>query len=136
LRREVARLRLEGNVTFLGQVDDVASILRASDIGVLSSVSEGLPLTLLEYGWAGLPAVATSVGQCPEVLDQGNAGILVKPGAYDELAAAIQHLLSSAERRHASARRLQDFVRKAFDPAVIVNQICRIYETVLSEDAA
>jgi glycosyltransferase involved in cell wall biosynthesis len=135
LGREVRRLRLEENVTFLGQVDDVASILPICDIGVLSSLSEGLPLALLEYGWAGLPAVATSVGQCPEVLDHGNAGILVKPGAPQELATAIQQLLSSPERRNASARRLRDFVRKTFDPAVIVNQICRIYETVLSEDA-
>ena len=133
LHQEVGRLRLEKNVTFLGQVSDVASILPACDIGVLSSVSEGLPLTLLEYGWAGIPAVATSVGQCPEVLDQGNAGILVKPGSSHELADAIQQLLSSAERRGAAAIRLQDFVRKTFDPEVIMDRICQIYDLVLSE---
>lgn len=136
LKREVATLGLEGNVTFLGQVQHVTSILPDCDIGVLSSISEGLPLTLLEYGWAGLPAVATSVGQCPEVLDYGKAGILVRPGAAEELAGAIRQLLTSADRRRSAGSRLRDFTKKTFDPSVIINQVCRIYDTVLSEGAA
>jgi glycosyltransferase involved in cell wall biosynthesis len=135
LRREVATLGLQGNVTFLGQVQHVTSILPDCDIGVLSSISEGLPLTLLEYGWAGLAAVATSVGQCPEVLDYGKAGILVKPGAAEELAGAIGQLLTSADRRRSAGSRLRDFIQKTFDPAAIINRICRIYDTVLKEGA-
>jgi len=136
LRREVANLALESNVTFMGQVQHVTSILPHCDIGVLSSISEGLPLTLLEYGWAGLPAVATSVGQCPEVLDHGKAGILVKPGAAEELAGAIRQFLRSPDRRRTTGSRLRDFIQKTFDPTAIVNQICRIYDTVLTEGAA
>jgi glycosyltransferase involved in cell wall biosynthesis len=134
LHREAARLSIEKNISFLGQASDISSILRACDVGVLSSASEGLPLSLLEYGWAGLASVATSVGQCPEVLDHGRAGDLVNPGAPGELAAAIQALLESSPKRFESGRRFQEFVRKTFDPFAIVNQVCDIYDIALSSN--
>lgn len=133
LRRLVSELGIESSVSFLGERDDVAAILRMSDIGVLSSISEGLPLSLLEYGGAGLPAVATSVGQCPDVLNHGMAGTLVEPSSPDEFANAINQLLDAPERRVEQGRKLQDFVRRTFDPAVIMNQICDIYDRVLQE---
>ena len=64
---------LESHVFLLGSRSDVPSILSGCDIGVLSSASEGMPLALLEYGVAGLPTVATRVGQVPEILDEGRA---------------------------------------------------------------
>jgi glycosyltransferase involved in cell wall biosynthesis len=132
LRQEVARLELERNVTFLGQTAGIQSILRACDVGVLSSTSEGLPLSLLEYGWAGLPSVATSVGQCVEVLNHGKAGILVKPGSSSELVTALSFLLDSPAQRVEYGRRFREFVQQKYDPTVIVNQICDIYDRVLS----
>ncbi len=134
LHQETARLGLEKNITFLGQVAGVPSMLRACDVGVLSSASEGLPLSLLEYGWAGLPSVSTSVGQCADVLDHGRAGLLVDPNAPDQLAAAIQSLLESGSKRSESGRRFREFVRKTFDPAEIVNQVCDIYDVALSRN--
>lgn len=134
VRQEVTALQLENAVTFLGQVSGVGSILPQCDLGVLSSASEGLPLSLLEYGWAGLPSVATSVGQCPEVLDHGKAGILVNPGSPDQLAASLGSLLESRQRRAEYGRLLGAFVRKTFDPQVIMDQICRIYDLVLSSN--
>jgi glycosyltransferase involved in cell wall biosynthesis len=134
LRQEVARHNLQNNVSFLGTVPGAASILRRCDIGVLSSVSEGLPLSLLEYGWAGLPSIASSVGQCAEVLDSGRAGILCEPGSIYGLAGAIQCLLDSPVRRAEYGREFQAFVRKTFDPTAIMNRICSIYDLVLSEN--
>jgi glycosyltransferase involved in cell wall biosynthesis len=132
LRQEVASLGLENHVTFLGQAAGIPSLLRACDVGVLSSGSEGLPLSLLEYGWAGLPSVATSVGQCAEVLDNGMAGILVNPGSPGQLAAALKRFLDSPAQRSDYGRRFRAFVQKRYDPAAIVNQICGIYDQVLS----
>ncbi|HSE21523.1 MAG TPA: glycosyltransferase, partial [Pyrinomonadaceae bacterium] len=74
VRAEVRHRRLTDHVSFFGPRDDVSSILKRCDVGVLSSASEGLPLALLEYGVAGLPAVATDVGQCGEVLESGRCG--------------------------------------------------------------
>src|SRR5438876_11120160 len=72
---------------------------KACDVGVLSSRSEGMPLALLEYGMNGLPSVATRVGQCAEMLDDGRAGLLVPPAAPEPLAKAILALLQSPEQR-------------------------------------
>jgi glycosyltransferase involved in cell wall biosynthesis len=90
-------------------------------------------LSLLEYGWAGLPAIATSVGQCAEVLDDGRAGILCEPSSSDGLAAAIQHLFDSPVKRAEYGRAFHAFVRETFDPSVVMNHICKIYDLILSE---
>jgi glycosyltransferase involved in cell wall biosynthesis len=83
---EIVALGLKDTISILGERRDVAALLRACDIGVLSSASEGLPMSLLEYGAAGLAAVATEVGQCPDVLEHGRAGICVPPASADRLA--------------------------------------------------
>ena len=132
LRQEVARLQLQTNVSFLGQVERASSLLSACDVGVLSSASEGLPLSLLEYGWAGLPSIATSVGQCPEVLNHGNAGVLVDPGSPEKLAAAMLQMLGSRLQRGEYGKRFAQYVRETFDPTTIMNQICQIYDLVLA----
>jgi glycosyltransferase involved in cell wall biosynthesis len=128
---EIVRQGLEGNVSVLGARKDVDSILKSCDIGVLSSVSEGLPLSLIEYGMAGLPAVATDVGQCAEVLDAGRAGILVPSGSAEKLAEALLSLLNSPQRRIALGNRFRHRVEECHSPAAVMAQICRIYETAL-----
>lgn len=135
VRGEVERLGLAGNVSLLGQRLDVPAVLRACDIGVLSSASEGLPLALIEYGMAGLPAVATRVGQCPEVLDEGQAGILVPPGQPDRLAEALLHLLESPAQRADLGARLRRRVRLLHGAEAVMGQICAVYDLVLGPDA-
>lgn len=130
LQAEIERLQLAAHVTLLGQRQDIAALLRASDIGVLSSVSEGLPVALLEYGAAGLPAVATDVGQCAEVLDQGRAGIIVPPAAPEKLAAALNSLLASAELRRTLGAAFQTRVRTVYSPEVVLQELCRTYDRI------
>jgi glycosyltransferase involved in cell wall biosynthesis len=132
IQGEIAKYGLEHHVSLLGQRDDVFAMLQACDIGVLSSASEGLPLALLEYGLAGLPAVATRVGQCPDVLDEGRAGILVPSGAPQQLAEALLSLLRSAELRAQLGDRLRTRVRELYSVDRIMEQVCQVYETVLS----
>jgi glycosyltransferase involved in cell wall biosynthesis len=132
-RRQVSALGLDGKVSFLGQRTDAAAIMRACDIGVLSSITEGLPVSLLEYGAAGLAAVATAVGQCPEVLDHGKAGVLATPGSETELAEGIIELLRNPERRAGLAAEFQARVNKHHSPESVMRQICEIYGRVLSE---
>src|SRR5207249_5545647 len=126
VRARIQQVGLSHQVFLLGSRSDVPSILRASDIGVLSSASEGMPLALLEYGMAGLPTVATRVGQVPEVLDQGRAGILVEPGRLEELATALLSLLRSAELRAKLGQELKRFVRAHYSQAAVMDQIVRI----------
>jgi glycosyltransferase involved in cell wall biosynthesis len=133
IRAQISSLNLDHAITYLGPRQDVAAILGACDIGVLSSASEGLPLALLEYGRAGLAAVATAVGQCSEVLEQGRSGMLVQPGSPEELARAIVSLVQSEDRRAAYGERFRSRVEECYSPRRVMRQICDVYETVLRE---
>jgi glycosyltransferase involved in cell wall biosynthesis len=93
------RLGLAERVRFTGWRDDVPELLSASDLFVLPSHNEGLGLVLVEAMAKRLPAVATAVGGVPEVVSDGETGILVPPRAPDELARAIGELAADAERR-------------------------------------
>jgi glycosyltransferase involved in cell wall biosynthesis len=128
----VAQLRLNECVSFMGPRDDVHAILKACDVAVLSSNAEGLPMALLEYGTAGLATVATKVGQCPKVLDDGRAGVLVSPSSPDELAHALEDLISSQEKRHSLGQAFQTYVRREFGAEKAIAQLCEIYENSLN----
>jgi glycosyltransferase involved in cell wall biosynthesis len=128
---EIKRLNLTKNITYLGSRNKVSEILDACDIGVLSSTSEGLPMALLEYGRAGLAVVATSVGECAEVLGGGSAGMLVQPGSESELASALVTLLRDADLRARLANAFRERVADTFDATKIAARMDGIYQTVL-----
>jgi glycosyltransferase involved in cell wall biosynthesis len=132
LRGMIAEHGLEAHVSLLGQRMDTAAILQASDIGVLSSVSEGLPLALIEYGMAGLAAVATQVGQCPEVLEEGRVGLLVPPREPELLARALAVLLRSAELRAHYGQQFRQHVREHYSARRIIERVCRVYQEALA----
>lgn len=132
LKADIEKLGLDNNVTLLGQRNDVAGILGGCDIGVLSSVSEGLPMALIEYGFAGLPVVATEVGQCPDVLDHGKAGMMVSPGNPEKLAEALVSLLESSELRRELGEKFSCRVREAYSPDAVITQVCQFYRDTLA----
>jgi len=93
-------LRVHG----LGERRDVQRLMRAADMIVSSSLTEGLPNTLLEGMASGLVPVVTDVGDCASVV--GDVGRVVEPGAVQELAEAVTHVaLMHAEEREALADR-------------------------------
>ena len=96
---ELRRCDLDEVVDLAGTRDDIAEILAASQIFVLSSRSEALPMSILEAMAAGLPVVASCVGGVPELVVEAETGLLVPPGRPDELAAAIERLIDDAGLR-------------------------------------
>ena len=96
---EVRRLGVEKAIEFMGERDDVAEILAESDIFVLASRSEALPLTVLEAMAAGLPVVASRVGGLAEVVAEGETGLLVPPGDPAALADALGRLIDDPQLR-------------------------------------
>lgn len=95
----VRQRSLGANVRLLGARRDVPRLLAASDIVLLTSISEGIPLTLIEGMAAGRPVVATRVGGVPEVVEEGVTGLLAPAGDADALADHILHLAAAAGRR-------------------------------------
>ena len=89
LETTARELGIGDRVVFHGATLDVAAFLAHLDVFVLSSLSEGLPLTLIEAMAAGLPVVATAVGAIPEMVSEAGNGWLCNPAAPDELAKAL-----------------------------------------------
>jgi glycosyltransferase involved in cell wall biosynthesis len=101
LARLANELNLGDSVSFLGEVCDVPGLLAGAQFFVLTSLTEGISLTLLEAMSCGLPVVATRVGGNPEVVVDGETGILVPPTDADALAQAMLVLLKDRDRGRA-----------------------------------
>jgi len=101
LERRSRELGLEGRVRFLGagSRDDVLTLFRAVDVALLTSLWENLPHTVLEALALGTPVVATAVGGVPEVVVDGENGLLVPAGDTGAIASAIARLLGDDELR-------------------------------------
>lgn len=109
-------LNLEHNIDFLGTRLDVPELLSASDMFVLPSLWEGLPMALVEAMASSLPIVATDVSGSKQAILPGKTGMLVPPGDVQELAKAIYYLLSNpdiAEQMGTAARLRADEVFSA-----------------------
>jgi len=95
LRARARALDVANRFHLLGLRSDVGNVLAGADVFVLPSLSEGVPLALLEAMMAARPIVATAVGEVPTVLDRGGAGVLVPAGDAAALAGAIANVLSN-----------------------------------------
>jgi glycosyltransferase involved in cell wall biosynthesis len=98
-RNHIAELNLQANVRIIGYMEDAAGFLSALDIFVMPSISEGLPLALLEAAAAGRCIVASAVGGIPEFLIDRENGFLVPPGDSGALAEILSALVSDPEKR-------------------------------------
>lgn len=125
----IDRLGLKPHVHFLGMRSDVGDLLPLLDLFVLSSLSEGVSLAILEAMAAGVPVVATRVGGNREIICEGETGILVSPRSPDETAAAILSFIQDKDRRREVGRRGEGRVRNLF----AVDKMARGYEKLYSE---
>ena len=99
-REYSARRGVGERVHFLGVRAEVAEMLAACDLFALSSRWEGSPMAVMEAMAAGLPVVATAVGSVPELVADGETGLLVPPGEERTFAAALASLARDPDRRH------------------------------------
>jgi len=126
VREQVAGLGVERRVRFLGIRADVADILRASDMFMLSSRWEGNPLSVMEAMAAGLPVVSTAVGGVPELVREGATGLLVPPEDAGALAQAMQALVDDPARRRVMGAAARQHALTHFD----IRHTVRGYESL------
>lgn len=119
LERRAHELGLDGRVSFLGSVprEQVLRLFRAADASVLSSAWENFPHTVVEALAVGCPVIATAVGGVPEVVRDGENGLLVSPGDSGALAAALARFFADealrARLRDAAPRSVEGYSEDA-----------------------
>lgn len=132
LKRLAEELHIEDRVCFLGWQQDIPEVLAALDLFVLPSRNEGMGRVLVQAMAMGKPIVATRVGGVPEVLGEGEAGLLVSPDDPGALASAMAQLLTDREL----ARRMGEAGRRrapAYSAEQMVANIESLYEELLME---
>ena len=121
LERRADELGIAARVRFLGAGtrEDVVTMFRAVDAALLTSAWENLPHTVLEALAAGTPVIATAVGGVPEVVLDGENGLLVPAGDVDAIASAIERIVRDDELRASLAARAPVSVEELSEPRIL-----------------
>jgi glycosyltransferase involved in cell wall biosynthesis len=129
IEASVGEAGLHDHVTLLGARRDIPRLLSATDAFLLSSISEGIPLTLIEAMAAGVPVVSTDVGGIPEVIDHGATGLLAPAHDAGRLAKHLQRALTDSTFRGSVIAAAQHKARERFS----LDEMHRLYAEVYSE---
>ena len=132
LRRQADALRITGHVSFEGFHADIRPYLQASDLFVLTSDTEGLPLSILEAMACGLPCIVTDVSGNSEAVMDGDTGIVVPPQSPDAVARAILFMLEHSSVRLRMAEAARERVCQHFN---IDNSMTRLVAHLFSKRA-
>jgi glycosyltransferase involved in cell wall biosynthesis len=133
-RRELEELarRLGASAEFLGFVPDLAERIEDLGVFVLPSRGENLPIAILEAMALAVPVVATRVGGVPEVIVDGESGLLVEPEDVDGLAAALGRLAEDEELRQRLGRAAAARVAEHFEAGLVARKMVALYRELVA----
>ena len=106
-------------------------VLQNSDILILPSYNEGLPISILEAMAVGLPVISTPVGGIPEAIEDGLDGFLIQPGDYKALAKKIDLLANDKSLREQMGQKSYKMAKEKFDVNIMLEQLRNIYNDLL-----
>ncbi|MFT5970861.1 MAG: glycosyltransferase involved in cell wall biosynthesis [Flavobacteriales bacterium] len=131
LKSLISKLNLQEKVHILGSRTDVGEILQTSDIGILSSSSEGLPLSLLEYGMANLPCIATNVGEVGEVLKNGELEYLIESNNEIDFLNAMNSIVTDSEGAKDKSKAFNKHIKLNYSQKAVMSKLIMIYKTAI-----
>jgi glycosyltransferase involved in cell wall biosynthesis len=131
IREQARQAGLTDHLRLLGLRKDIARLLSAADVFLLTSISEGIPLTLIEAMAAGLPVVSTHVGGVGEVVEDGVTGLLATSGDDTALAGHILRLAGDRALAGQMGERGRQRARGLFDEDRMHAMYCRHYEELV-----
>lgn len=131
IKSKISDLQLQDAVNCLGARNDVPQLLAASDIYANSSHWEGLPMALLEAMMAGLPIVATSVGDMPKVVTP-ETGIIVPPHNPAALAEALSCLVGTPEKARSMGAEARARAMREYSVDTWIKRLTSLYEETVS----
>jgi glycosyltransferase involved in cell wall biosynthesis len=122
IKNKIKELQLENQVFLYGSRSDVNCILNQSTIGILTSMSEGLPVALLEYGMHHLPVVVTAVGEVPQIITNGVNGWLIPSNGVTSFYEALIVLMEDASVRAKMAVALHQTIAEGYSAEKVVHK--------------
>jgi glycosyltransferase involved in cell wall biosynthesis len=128
----VRRGALESRIRILGTRGDVPDLMGASDVLLLASRTEGMPACVIEAGLADLAVGAYAVAGVPEVVVDGESGLLAPAGDVAGLARRVVHLLENDRARRAMGRAGRARCLRSFVIETIAPQYLRLYEEMVA----
>ena len=131
LEAEAERLRVGGRCRFLGWQSDMRAVYAAADVVALTSNNEGSPVSLIEAMAASRPVVSTRVGGVPDVIRDGQDGVLVPAGDEAAFASAISALLADPLKRAELGAAGRRRVHPTYEASRLVSDIERLYESLI-----
>jgi glycosyltransferase involved in cell wall biosynthesis len=127
LQERINRYNLQDTVFMIGRVDEAEKYLKAFDIFSLTSITEALPYVLLEAGQAGLPIMASEVGGIPEIIDNMQTGMLVRPKEPEEIKKAIDFIIKNPAKADFFSQNIKNKIKEHFNKATMVRKTVEIY---------
>lgn len=128
LEEQANAMSAKDNVTFVGNSDKVVEELQKFDLFVLSSVSEGMPMTILEAMSLGLPILSTDVGNISDVLHTSKGGVTVPSGDVDALAMHMMRFYEQQELRQQMGEKGSSYVQEHFAIQRMLSAYTAVYE--------
>lgn len=122
IKSKIINLGLEKNVYIYGSQKEVSSIIKQSTFGILTSLSEGLPVSLLEFGMLGKTLVATNVGDVGRVIINNETGILIEGFDKEAFCSAIKRLVEEKEFKKHLEINIKEHVINQFSEEVIITK--------------
>lgn len=131
LENETKKLKIGEKAVFMGERSDIPEILKAIDLFVLPSISEGMPNALMEAMAAGLPVIGSRIDGIKELIEDGRTGWLVEPGNPTQLADKILFVLKNSEIAEKVGKAAKEKVSKDFSVEKMINAFCDFYRKTL-----
>jgi glycosyltransferase involved in cell wall biosynthesis len=123
-------LDLENKAFFYGSKEDIGNIIQQSDICVLSSKSEGLPIALLEYGLFEKPVLVTDVGDSGIVVKHKKNGLIIEKENEKTLAESLSYLINNKEIAKEFGENLKQTIEEKFSEEKYINNLIKIYNSL------
>ena len=128
LEAKVLHFSIQDHFIFTGVSDDIPKVLAIMDIFVLPSLTEGLPMVLLEAMAAKKPIIATDVGAIPRVIIDRKSGHLVKPNDTNALIEAVIFLLNNQDYSSQMAQKGYEIINNKYSAKEMTRKYMRVYE--------
>jgi glycosyltransferase involved in cell wall biosynthesis len=131
IKKRAEKLKIQDNVIFLGVLENAARIISKCDLIVLPSLSEGLPMIIIEAMLFGKPVIASNVGGIPELIKNNENGILVSPNSDKELSEAVVAVLKDDNRSYLLGQRGKNMIYGEFGDKFRAQKMTKEIERLL-----